>query len=340
MGSTAASTAARERSPWSVGARSETGYVRKANEDRMGWMRTSFGDVYVVSDGMGGYKGGALASELTVSALQQSLAQLAPHSKRFTEKVRQAFLDANDAVYQRRDPNDPNTREMGATAVVLIISGSRFMIAHVGDSRAYRWHWFPGLRRLTKDHTRVQKLVDEGVVKEADAENHPDAGLLSRAIGYSSKVEVEISPWRRARPGDVLLLCSDGLSAYVSDREINAVLRSGKGPRWTANALVQKALDKGGEDNVTVQLLRYAPHEQDKVMMTRMLALGAALCAVAFLFVAVELRNISGQLQELERIVKSPGQHTASAPAEQTPAGESTPSSAAQSKKTHSGSQQ
>lgn len=324
MGSTAASTRARDRSAWSVGARSETGYVRKANEDRMGWVRTSFGDVYVVSDGMGGYKGGALAAELTVSSLQQSLAQLVPKSKCFTEKVRQAFLDANDAVYQRRDPNDPNTREMGATAVVLIINGSRFMVAHVGDSRAYRWRWLPGLRRLTKDHTRVQKLVDDGVVKQADAQGHPDAGLLSRAIGHSSKVEVDISPWRRVRPGDVLLLCSDGLSAYVSDREINAVLRSGKGPRSTANALVQKALDKGGEDNVTVQLLRYAPHEQDNVTMVKVLAFGVALCVAALLYVAVELQSISGDLKELERIVKSPGQHTANTPAEQTPAAKAT----------------
>ncbi|HEY5759734.1 MAG TPA: protein phosphatase 2C domain-containing protein, partial [Steroidobacter sp.] len=175
MASAAASIPERERSSWSIGARSETGFVRKANEDRMGWVRTSFGDVYVVSDGMGGYKGGALAAELTVSSLQQSLAQLAPRSKSFEEKVRQAFLEANDAVYRRRDPNDPNTREMGATAVALIIDGSRFMVAHVGDSRAYRWRWFPGLRRLTKDHTRVQKLIDEGVVKEADAESHPEA---------------------------------------------------------------------------------------------------------------------------------------------------------------------
>ncbi|HEY5759976.1 MAG TPA: hypothetical protein VIU34_29345, partial [Steroidobacter sp.] len=97
---------------------------------------------------------------------------------------------------------------------------------------------------------------------------------------------------------------------------------SGKGTRWIASALVQKALDRGGEDNVTVQLLRYAPHVQVNVMTARLLAFGFALCAAVLCFMVVELREISGQLQELERLVKSPPAHgTASAPAKQASRG-------------------
>ena len=107
-------------STWLLGARSETGYVRSANEDRMAGVRTAYGNVYIVSDGMGGYKGGALAAELVVSTLRERLSMLSPSASTVAEQVRQAFLAANQEVYQRRRGSDPDTHNMGATGVALL----------------------------------------------------------------------------------------------------------------------------------------------------------------------------------------------------------------------------
>lgn len=242
---------------WSVGARSETGYVRKANEDRMAWVRSPFGDIFIVSDGMGGYKGGARAAELTVATLQTHLIGLSPLAADFMQQVQQAFQAANRAVHSERHANDPNTREMGATGVAAIVCGSQFAVAHVGDSRVY--HWRRGLPLLprTRDHTRVQGLVDAQVISAAEAERHPDNNLLERAIGHQPTVQADVSRWIDLRHGDRLLLCSDGLSGYVSDAEIEAILKRHGDPQRATDELVECALAKGGEDNVTVQVAQF-----------------------------------------------------------------------------------
>ena len=250
--------ATRAASPWVLGARSETGYVRTANEDRMGWTRTPYGDVYVVSDGMGGYRGGAIAAEVTIATLQERLAGIDPDSPQFAEGVQQAFGAANDAVRERRDPDDLAVRDMGATGVALITTETRFAVAHVGDSRAYLWRGGQ-LRQLTRDHSRVQGMMDSGLLTPEQAAAHPDASVLERAIGHKPTVQADVGEWLSIEPHDVLLLCSDGLSGYVSDREIAAILKARASPQETTDRLIECALGKGGEDNVTVQLVGYAP---------------------------------------------------------------------------------
>lgn len=242
-------------SRWVLGARSETGYVRMANEDRMGFIRTPHGDVYVVSDGMGGYRGGALAAELTVRTLQEQLAVLPSDPAAIAERLSAAFRAANQAVYERRDPADPETRSMGATGVALVTCGTRALVGHVGDSRAYLVSRGV-LRQLTRDHTRVQKMVDAGLLTPAQAVEHPDASMLDRAIGHDATVEVDVSGWITLNRGDMVLLCSDGLCGYVADAEIGRILRAKASPQALADRLVDCALDKGGADNVTVQLVR------------------------------------------------------------------------------------
>ncbi|HQY95176.1 protein phosphatase 2C domain-containing protein, partial [Caldilinea sp.] len=251
----------RKQSPWILGARSETGFVRSSNEDRMGWIRTAYGDAFVVSDGMGGYRGGALAAEITVRSLQEHLALITPQSAHFADGIRQAFLNANREVFSQRDPEDPETRDMGATGVALVTSGSRAMIAHVGDSRAYLWRPDTGLRLLTNDHTRVQSMLEAGLLTPAQAAVHPDASVLDRAIGHQPTVQVDVSDWIDLKNGDMLLLCSDGLSGYVSDSEIESILRTDGGVQNTTDRLIECALSKGGADNVTVQLVRFVPRQ-------------------------------------------------------------------------------
>lgn len=247
----------RQPVPWSIGARSETGYVRSANEDRMGWRRAPFGDVIVTADGMGGYRGGALAAEIAVQTLLDLLSQANPQSSQVKDQIQQAFKAANQAVFQRRNPADPETREMGATSVSVITHGSQAMIGHVGDSRAYLWQPEKGLKRLMRDHTRVQTMLDAGLLTPAEAAVHPDASMLDRAMGHQPTVEADVSDWIQLNQGDALLLCSDGLCGYASDSEIAKVLEAGGEPQAMTDRLIDLALSKGGEDNVTVQFIRY-----------------------------------------------------------------------------------
>jgi serine/threonine protein phosphatase PrpC len=266
---------------WRLGARSETGYVRSSNEDRMGWTRTAWGNAYVVSDGMGGYLGGALAAEITVLTLRERLAAIAAGpppspvpdgagdgepqrpSMAFEEALRAAFADANGAVYRRRDGDDPRTRDMGATAVALVTAGARVLVGHVGDSRAYLWRRRIGLRRLTRDHTRTQTRLDAGLITAEEAAVDPEASVLDRAIGHREAVRVDLSAWATLKPGDMVLLCTDGLCGCVSDDEIDAVLRGSREPQALADRLVEDALRKGGEDNVTVQLVLFCGTASD-----------------------------------------------------------------------------
>lgn len=240
---------------WSVGQRSETGYVRSENQDRMSWIRAPACDVFVVSDGMGGHAGGALAAQLTVQTLQERLSGVTSVEDAGATLER-AFQAANEAVYERGQTGSAATARMGATAVALLAAGPRIMLAHVGDSRAYRLTRGGVLERLTKDHSLVQRMVDAGMLTEAQAAGHPDSSVLERAMGQAPRVEVEVSTWRPTRAGEVCMLCSDGLCGYVGDDEIAAVMRGAQPPQDMADQLVRLALERGGEDNVTVQVLQ------------------------------------------------------------------------------------
>jgi serine/threonine protein phosphatase PrpC len=248
------------KSNWSVGARSETGYIRDENQDRMAWIRAPIGDVFVVSDGAGGHAGGGVAATLTVDVLQRKLATLDAAS--VVPQIAQAFEAANEAVYRSAHSGDAATWLMCATAVLLIVAPSRMMVAHVGDSRAYLYTRPHKLRRLTKDHSQVQRLLDEGLVTPEQAVDHPSSSVLERAIGYQPTVTVDISNWLPLNPDETILLCSDGLCGYVTDEHIAEVLAHDIVPQRIADQLVALALARGGEDNVTVQVIRYGKRTQ------------------------------------------------------------------------------
>jgi serine/threonine protein phosphatase PrpC len=239
----------------SVGARSETGYVRDENQDRMSRVEAPFGDVYIVSDGMGGHKGGATAAELTTEILGRTLSDIRSISSA-PAQVKAAFEEANKVVYERGHSDDERIRDMGATAVVLLIDQSQAIVAHVGDSRAYLFMQGE-LRRLTKDHSRVQRMVDAGILTEAQAASHPASNLLERAVGVAPDIQTDISPSFKLNAGDLFLLCSDGLHGYVSDSEIAGILNRRTAVQTMVDELVDLALEKGGEDNITVQLVGY-----------------------------------------------------------------------------------
>ncbi|HMH53512.1 MAG TPA: Stp1/IreP family PP2C-type Ser/Thr phosphatase [Candidatus Acidoferrum sp.] len=237
-----------------VGALSETGFAREENQDRMSGSRVPLGHLYIVADGMGGHKGGAVAAQIAVEELQRHISQAAA-GEPADAVIAAAFKAANDAVYKRAHSGDSAVEGMGTTAVLVLVADRSVKLAHVGDSRAYLYR-NNKLSRLTTDHTVVQRMVEAGMLKPEEAADHPQSSVLERAIGSAPTVEVDMRD-HRLQEGDALLLCSDGLCGYVADAEIEAALRR-EGPiQETTLDLVQLALDTGGRDNITVQLISY-----------------------------------------------------------------------------------
>ena len=247
-----------------VGALSETGYVRDENQDRMSWSPVPLGELYIVADGMGGHKGGAVAAEIAVQELQRYISE-APGNASVDQVIQAAFKKANETVYAKAHSGDPATEGMGTTAVLLLVSGQVARLAHVGDSRAYLYR-SGTLSQLTTDHTVVQKMVQAGMLKPEEAADHPDASVLERAIGSKPNVEVDISKELPLTDGDAILLCSDGLSGYVTSQEIESALRSPSTSQEMTTRLVNLALQKGGNDNVTVQFIQYGPRKAPQLV--------------------------------------------------------------------------
>ena len=216
-----------------VGARTDVGRVRKGNEDSY----TANEPLFVVADGMGGHQGGEVASGLALETIGKGDGTL-------EERVR----EANAAVY-RRAGGDPGLAGMGTTLTALQADGDVLRMAHVGDSRAYMLR-DGRLQRLTKDHTVVERLVDEGKLTSEEAEMHPQRNILTRALGVDEAVQVDqgaIEP----RPGDRLLLCSDGLHGMIDAEGIRRILTEQADPQAAADALVEAANEAGGQDNIT-----------------------------------------------------------------------------------------
>ncbi|MCK7494852.1 MAG: hypothetical protein MZW92_29860 [Comamonadaceae bacterium] len=251
-----------QESRWVLGARSETGYVRTANEDRMGFIRTPHGDVYVIPTGWAATVAVRWRPTRRCAPCRRRWSSCRPIRRRSPNACGAGFHAANQAVFERRDPRRPRDPRHGRHRRRPGHARIAAMVAHVGDSRAYLASRGT-LRLLTRDHTRVQKMVDAGLLTPAQAADHPDASKLDRAIGHDATVEVDVSGWIRLRRGDMVLLCSDGLSGYVDDTEIGRVLRARDSPQALADRFVDCALAKGGADNVTVQLVRLGPRPGD-----------------------------------------------------------------------------
>ncbi len=238
------------------GNHTDVGRVRQANEDYLGYFNTLNGHVFVVCDGMGGHVGGATAAQMAVNSIRAFFEHRFYDYPR--EAIRQALLYANGQIHAAAGQN-PQLRGMGTTCVLALFRKGELWYGHVGDSRIYR---FTGgrLERLTRDHSYVQQLMDQGLLTEAEAENHPRRNELTRALGTSREVVVDTaSQALLPGSGDALLLCTDGLTGLLSDEAIRAELAR-IGPAQTkAVRLVERANDAGGYDNITVQVVQFEP---------------------------------------------------------------------------------
>jgi protein phosphatase len=222
-------------------AATDIGHVREGNEDAY----LLLDPLYAVADGMGGHRGGEVASNL---ALQTVRGMFEDDEGSLTEQVERA----NRAVFERSQA-DREVAGMGTTLTAALVRGSRATIAHVGDSRAYLFR-DRRLHLLTEDHTLVHRMVLEGEITAAEAESHPNRSILTRALGVDDVLQVDEGVVD-LRTGDRLLLCTDGLTAMLSEREIRTVLDETPDPHEAVGRLVRMANDAGGIDNITVVLL-------------------------------------------------------------------------------------
>lgn len=225
-------------------ARSDVGLVRTKNEDS-GYAGPH---LLVVADGMGGHAGGDVASSLAVGTLADLDGEALGSTEaqtRLAERLRMTNIALQDRVRAQ-----PELAGMGTTVTALLRSGSRLVLAHIGDSRAYLLRGGE-LVKVTTDHTYVQSLVEAGRITEEEAENHPQRNVVMRVLTGEHGDEPDLSV-REGRPGDRWLLCSDGLSGFVSRDTLHDTLAAGDDPGPTAENLLRLALRAGAPDNVTV----------------------------------------------------------------------------------------
>ena len=224
-------------------ARSDVGLVRSNNQDSA----YAGSHLLVVADGMGGHAGGDVASSVAIGRLAR-LDSETPASD-IVATLEESVLEANQEIL-RRARDEPQLRGLGTTITALLRAEGKFALAHIGDSRAYLLRDEETVQ-ITKDHTFVQRLLDEGRLTEDEAERHPQRSVLMRVLGdVDADPELDLS-LRAAHAGDRWLLCSDGLSGLVSLDTIDATLKDIEDPGECADALVQLALKGGGPDNIT-----------------------------------------------------------------------------------------
>jgi protein phosphatase len=235
----------------SAAARSDVGMRRTANEDAYA-LAPELG-LYLVADGMGGHVAGQLASRLAAEHTVEALALVADRSATLTEKLRYCVAAANHHVFATAQ-GKPEVAGMGTTLVALLAGGGRFALAHVGDSRAYLVRG-GRIRQLTDDHSLVAELVRRREISPDDAHGHPHRHVLTRAVGVRRSVDPDLAELTPA-PGDVIVLCSDGLTTLVQDPEIAALVASESDLDEVCERLVALANARGGDDNVTVALVR------------------------------------------------------------------------------------
>ena len=228
----------------------DVGRVREANEDAF-----HVGDsVFAVADGMGGHKAGQVASHLAAEGAIRAIEALQGASVSLAERLRHAVACANRDIFTAAQAKT-ELQGMGTTFVGMLFGGERLALAHVGDSRAYLLRQ-GRLRGLTDDHSIVGELLRRHEISEADAAQHPHRHVLTRALGVRPRIEpdlAEMTPQER----DVFMLCSDGLTTHVEDDEIAERVADEEDLEAAASGLVDAANRAGGQDNITVLLVRY-----------------------------------------------------------------------------------
>lgn len=236
-------------------AKSDLGKARELNEDSYSIPNEEEElQLYLLADGMGGYNGGEIASKLAIESAKKYLTSNfneIPHDRvNIEELIRSSMEYANMIVYEK-SKETPGLEGMGTTLEVCLVYGHKVYIGHVGDSRVYRIRRNI-IRKLTMDHSYVEKLVKEGTITREEAEHHPKKNMLMKALGCTAYVEPDVTT-KGFLKDDILLLASDGLTNMVTNQEIYNVVT--KDVYSAADTLINRANELGGYDNITVVIV-------------------------------------------------------------------------------------
>lgn len=257
---------------YKICAQTDQGRVRKNNEDAVAFDADT--GLCLLADGMGGYNAGEVASSMAVTYLRQELAGwLAQDGNRASARELRRTMEVcvdhvNHCIFSAACSN-PDHAGMGTTLVAGVFIEARLMLGHIGDSRCYRLRGHV-LQQITKDHSLLQEQVDAGLITAEQALGSPHRNLITRALGIENAVQVEINE-HRVEPGDLYLLCSDGLSDMVPDTVIESILNSPGTLPQKAAALLRQANDSGGRDNISALLVHAAEDESRRGLLSRML---------------------------------------------------------------------
>lgn len=238
------------------GHKSDKGLLRENNEDSI-YVNDKVG-VYVLADGMGGHEGGEMASNIAVNTIAKILYSTYTdrQKKNFQQIVHKALQEANEEIilFRKRDINLAN---MGTTVVISIFLDEVFYYTHLGDSRAYLYKKEEGLIQLTTDDSLVMEMVKQGMISKDELRTHNLRHIVTRYLGTPELVLPELQHCD-TEINDCIILCSDGLTNMLSDKEILSILRGNisRGPQSVCNALVDKANTNGGDDNISVIVIQ------------------------------------------------------------------------------------
>jgi PPM family protein phosphatase len=254
----------------SHGCQSDRGKVREENQDAYGLtppapenLKSPKGVLFVVADGMGGHRGGRVASKLAVTTVTSSYVS-APAAA-IPELLRHSLAEANARIYAEAT-RDPMLQGMGTTCTVLVFQESSCWIGHIGDSKIFLVT-SPEIRQVTTDHSLVGDLCRRGVITREQARVHPERNLLTRALGTQADVAPEISGPLPLSPGMWFIMCTDGLTNHLEEEEIRRMVVD-RVPQVAADELVALANARGGTDNVTVVVVQVAAKREDPVNHT------------------------------------------------------------------------
>lgn len=239
-------------------ARTDVGMIRSGNEDNFAVHVPPPAErgLFVVADGMGGHAAGEVASEMAVQTLERELSGIKDLDDRSSaERVSDALRMANRTIHDRTI-TEVDKQGMGTTASVLLLSGTRYLIGQVGDSRVYLLR-DGALQQLTKDHSYVQEQVDAGFLTPEQARYHPYSNVITRCVGASPDVQPDIYSGE-VRLGDLFLVASDGLTGMVDDRRLQMLLMSRAEPERKVHSLIAEANGRGGLDNITAIVVQVA----------------------------------------------------------------------------------
>jgi len=246
--------------------KTDIGLVRKENQDGFGKFPIDSEDLYqpkgllyIIADGMGGHTGGKKASQLAVNVVQQVYFSFSSVS--VSKCMQQAIKAANSKIYQSSEGELQNKR-MGTTCSALVLEKDLAYIAHVGDSRIYRIT-HEKIEQLTQDHTQVAEMYRKGIISKKEAKDHPSKSVLIRALGIEPEVEVDIIDKIKVRSEDYFVLCSDGLANVEKEEILEIVLNNS--PDDACEELISLANQRGGHDNVTVQVIKVNEVAEDSL---------------------------------------------------------------------------